>query len=324
MEINVSVSAEKVVTDKKFVAAGNYKQIKLKLELSSDFDNLVVRVVLGNKSVTVLNGECYLPPLKTGRYIFGVYGYSVEDGKLVKRVSPQPTYLVVTYGSFNDDSDTPTELEEFYNQITNKFKSEIQDVNSKLDMTDIDISKALVKFKSIDNNNLSMTMKEYAETLLTELGGLYTNILTKQDRSDWKLIANTTLKEDVAEVSYSILNADEIHIEVMKGAPIAPDATTNVLYARLWGVPLIVKNALSNTTKCIVIHGRKICNEVILDYGVLSNYTEYNYSNAREGAFISKTAVNNMCGFYTSSANNVAKFSTGTKVRIWAKQKETK
>lgn len=123
MEINVNVTAEKVVTDKKFVAAGNYKQIKLKLELSSDFDNLVVRVVLNNKSVTVLNGECYLPPLKTGRYIFGVYGYSVEDGNLVKRVSPQPTYLVVTYGSFNDDSDTPTELEEFYQRINELVKS---------------------------------------------------------------------------------------------------------------------------------------------------------------------------------------------------------
>lgn len=201
--------------------------------------------------------------------------------------------------------------------------SEVESMISSIDMTDIDISQALVKFKSIDNNNLSVTMKEYAEALLTELDSLHTDISTKQDRSGWKLIANTTLKEDVTEISYSILNADEIHIEVMKGAPIAPDATTNALYARLWGVPLIVKNALSNTTKCIVIHGRKICNEVILDYGVLSNYTEYNYSNAREGAFISKTAVNNMCGFYTSSVNNVVKFSTGTRVRIWAKQKET-
>lgn len=65
MEINVNVTAEKVVTDKKFVAAGN-QQIKLKLELSSDFDNLVVRVVLNNKSVTVLNGECYCHRLKQG------------------------------------------------------------------------------------------------------------------------------------------------------------------------------------------------------------------------------------------------------------------
>lgn len=201
--------------------------------------------------------------------------------------------------------------------------SEVEGMISSIDMTDIDVSQALVKFKSIDENNLSMTLKEFAEAMMEYFKTYDEQISAKQNRSDWKLIANTTLKEDVAEVSYSILDADEIHIEVMKGAPIAPNATTNALYARLWGVPLIVKNALSNTTKCIVIHGRKICNEVILDYGVLSNYTEYNYSNAREGAFISKTAVNNMCGFYTSSANNVAKFSTGTKVRIWAKQKET-
>lgn len=145
MEINVNVTAEKVVTDKKFVAAGNFKQIKLKLELSSDFDNLVVRVVLNNKSVTALNGECYLPPLKTGRYIFGIYGYSVEDGKLVKRVSPQPTYLVVTYGSFNDDSDTPTELEEFYQRINELVKSTspvYKEVN-ELEFSDKDYSQPL-------------------------------------------------------------------------------------------------------------------------------------------------------------------------------------
>lgn len=145
MEINVNVTAEKVVTDKKFVAAGNFKQIKLKLELSSDFDNMVVRVVLNNKSVTALNGECYLPPLKTGRYIFGIYGYSVEDGKLVKRVSPQPTYLVVTYGSFNDDSDTPTELEEFYQRINELVKSTspvYKEVN-ELEFSDKDYSQPL-------------------------------------------------------------------------------------------------------------------------------------------------------------------------------------
>ncbi len=119
MEINLNVTAEKVVTDKKFVAAGNYKQIKLRLNLSADFDDLVVRATLNNKSVTAINGECYLPPLKTGRYILGVYGYASENGELVKRISPAPTYLVVTYGSCNDDSESPSELEEFYQKVEN-------------------------------------------------------------------------------------------------------------------------------------------------------------------------------------------------------------
>ena len=123
MEINANVTAEKVVTDKKFVAAGNFKQIKLNLVLSSDFDNLVVRVTLNNKSVTAINGECFLPPLKTGRYILGVYGYASENGELVKRISPEPTYLVVTYGSCNDDNESPSELEEFYQKVENLIKN---------------------------------------------------------------------------------------------------------------------------------------------------------------------------------------------------------
>ena len=123
MEINLNVTAQKVISDKKFVAAGNYKQIKLRLNLSADFDDLVVRVTLNNKSVTVINGECFLPPLKTGRYILGVYGYASENGELVKRISPEPTYLVVTYGSFNDDNDSPSELEEFYQKIADLVKN---------------------------------------------------------------------------------------------------------------------------------------------------------------------------------------------------------
>ena len=161
MEINVSVSAEKVVTDKKFVAAGNYKQIKLKLDLSGDFDDLVVRVVLGNKSVTVLNGECYLPPLKTGRYIFGVYGYSVEGGKLVKRVSPQPTYLVVTYGSFNDDSDTPTELEEFYQRI----KEIVENTSPGVEISDNDLLTQMTE------NDLVAPIFQSDNTIYTDSNG---------------------------------------------------------------------------------------------------------------------------------------------------------
>ena len=161
MEINVNVTAEKVVTDKKFVAAGNYKQIKLMLELSSDFDDLVVRVVLGNKSVTVLNGECYLPPLKTGRYIFGVYGYSIEDGKLVKRVSPQPTYLVVTYGSFNDDSESPTKFEEFYQQIKELFKN----TSPGTEISDNDLLTQMIE------NNLVVPVFQNDNAIYTDSNG---------------------------------------------------------------------------------------------------------------------------------------------------------
>ncbi len=161
MEINVNVTAEKVVTDKKFVAAGNYKQIKLKFELSSDFDDLVVRVVLGNKSVTVINGECYLPPLKTGRYIFGVYGYSIEDGKLVKRVSPQPTYLVVTYGSCNDDNESPTEFEEFYQQI----KELVKNTSPGTEISDNDLLTQMVE------NNLVTPIFQNDNAIYTDSNG---------------------------------------------------------------------------------------------------------------------------------------------------------
>lgn len=143
MEISVNATAEKVVTDKKFVAAGNYKQIKLKLNLSADFDNLVVRVTLNNKSVTAINGECYLPPLKTGRYIFGVYGFATVNGELVKRISPQPTYLVVTYGSCNEDDESPSELEEYYSRVNRLIDEDIEKYTKKAVDRANDISETL-------------------------------------------------------------------------------------------------------------------------------------------------------------------------------------
>ena len=137
----------------------------------------------------------------------------------------------------------------------------------------------------------------------------------------WELVVDTTLSQDVQSVSYAILNADEVHIEIMGDTPIAPKATTNSTYATLWGVNLIVQNALSNSIKTIVIHGQKIGDDVIMNYGVLSNFYAYNYQSTRIGAFISRKAINNTIGFYANSVNNEVKFVAGTRVRIWAKRR---
>ncbi len=137
----------------------------------------------------------------------------------------------------------------------------------------------------------------------------------------WELVVDTTLEQEVFQVSYAIKNAEEVHIEVTADTPIAPKASTNALYAKLWGADLIVQNALSNSIKTIVIHGQKIGDDVVMNYGPLSNFNAYNYQSTRIGAFISKPAINNTIGFYTSSVNNEVSFVAGTRVRIWAKRR---
>ena len=60
--------------------------------------------------------------------------------------------------------------------------SEVESMISSIDMTDIDISQALVKFKSIDNNNLSLTLKEFAEAMMQYFQTYDEQISAKQDK----------------------------------------------------------------------------------------------------------------------------------------------
>lgn len=83
--------------------------------------------------------------------------------------------------------------------------SEVEGMISSIDMTDIDISQALVKFKSIDNNNLSMTMKEFAEAMMEYFKQYDEQISAKQDKivlgdglkwQNGKLCLSTAIQSD--------------------------------------------------------------------------------------------------------------------------------
>lgn len=171
-----------------------------------------------------------------------------------------------------------------------------------------EIAKLLMQAGSVTDNLSLADMATAAELLLP---------------AQWELVTDTILQEDITDFRRRIENAEEVHIEVTKDTPIAPNATTNVLYAKLWGSDLIVQNALSPSVKCIVIHGQKLGDDVIMNYGLLSNFNAFNYSATRIGAYISEKAQNNNIGFYTSSANSTVKFTSGTRIRIWAKRRST-
>ncbi|MCM1286542.1 MAG: hypothetical protein NC213_10225, partial [Acetobacter sp.] len=122
-------STDVIITEKSDkLTSGNVNRIKCIFELSEDFDDLEVRAVFNGVACTVVNGECYAPELAKGRCIIGVYGYSIDNGKVVERVSPAPCAENVYSGSYkgnevDSQNPAPTELEEFYQRISALIKN---------------------------------------------------------------------------------------------------------------------------------------------------------------------------------------------------------
>ncbi len=104
------------------LTSGNEQQIRCVFNLSEEYSNLIVRAVFNGEYRTLVDGECFAPELDEGRCVIGVYGYSEENGKIVKRISPVPCEEYVYEGSYSDknkevDDTSPSELEEYYSSI---------------------------------------------------------------------------------------------------------------------------------------------------------------------------------------------------------------
>ncbi len=84
--------------------------------------------------------------------------------------------------------------------------SEIEDMISIIDMTDINVSQSLVKFKSIDENVLSMTMKEFAEAMMQYFQTYDEQISAKQD----KIVLGDGLKWQNGKLCLDIENGDNL------------------------------------------------------------------------------------------------------------------
>lgn len=84
--------------------------------------------------------------------------------------------------------------------------SEVESMISSIDMTDIDVSQALVKFKSVDNRNLSLTLKEFAEAMMQYFQTYDSQITAKQD----KIVLGDGLKWENGKLCLDIENGDNL------------------------------------------------------------------------------------------------------------------
>lgn len=121
--LNIKVTQQAVILQNRDpVTAENVNQIRCVVELDPAYADLVVRVCMNGQFATVVDGQCFAPPLQEGMCRLGVYGYAVDGEQLVQRISPEPCVFYVRPGSYDlaaveTDAPDPTELESYYAKV---------------------------------------------------------------------------------------------------------------------------------------------------------------------------------------------------------------
>ncbi len=101
MNLKVDVTKERVViTECHVVTEGEYCVNECEFQLPEYFDGLTVTAVFNDIPVPLLNNRCYIPLLKKGGAVLGVYAYRKNGDALELMYSPKPTAFYVEEGSY--------------------------------------------------------------------------------------------------------------------------------------------------------------------------------------------------------------------------------
>lgn len=144
MQVNVTANYIKI-TEPSIINKGEYNVSPVEFTFSEEYNNLEKRAIFtasNGKSflVEITDDTCIIPEeaLKLqGNVILGVYAYENENGKLLKRYSPNIASFFVDKGSYKEVeklSIPSKELVDMYDKVTNI----IDEVQTKLDNGEFD------------------------------------------------------------------------------------------------------------------------------------------------------------------------------------------
>lgn len=131
--MKVSVSEKEVkITELSVVCEGDCGVNKCFFILPKSFDGLSVTAVFGGVPVPLINGQCFIPRLKSGNATLGVYAYKRDGENLELMYSPKSTYFYVEKGSFTDEvvEEAVPEIsrfEEFCGMLTSYCEEQIKE-----------------------------------------------------------------------------------------------------------------------------------------------------------------------------------------------------
>ncbi len=99
--MKVKVTEKQVmITEITPVNEGEYGINECEFILPESFKELCVTAVFNGVAVQLVNSKCFVPSLKNGNCILGVYAYRQNSGETEIMYSPKPTIFFVDKGSF--------------------------------------------------------------------------------------------------------------------------------------------------------------------------------------------------------------------------------
>ena len=117
------------------VNSGEYNIQNIEFEFSSEYEGLTKMAVFSNEdeafTTMITNGSCIIPSeiLQTdGTIGVGVYGYSVNGDKLIKRYSPKPVFFNVELGSYQLAKESVDPSSDIITQILAQLESQGEDI----------------------------------------------------------------------------------------------------------------------------------------------------------------------------------------------------
>lgn len=117
------------------VNSGEYNIQNIEFEFSNEYEGLTKMAVFSNEdeafTTMITNGSCIIPSeiLQTdGTIGVGVYGYSVNGDKLIKRYSPKPVFFNVELGSYQLAQESQDPSSDIITQILAQLESQGEDI----------------------------------------------------------------------------------------------------------------------------------------------------------------------------------------------------
>lgn len=117
------------------VNSGEYNIQNIEFEFSNEYEGLTKMAVFSNEdeafTTMITNGSCIIPSeiLQTdGTIGVGVYGYSVNGDKLIKRYSPKPVFFNVELGSYQLAQESVDPSSDIITQILAQLESQGEDI----------------------------------------------------------------------------------------------------------------------------------------------------------------------------------------------------
>ncbi len=213
--MKVDVTKERVaITECHVVTEGEYCVNECEFQLSDCFDGLTVTAVFNDIPVPLLNNRCFIPSLKKGGAVLGVYAYRKNGEELELVYSPKPTAFYVDEGSYTGASgveETPeiSRYEEYctmlsqlcenlISQIDYVSKSSLtQEISSQCTHSQVPTAKAVFDSEKEINQILNENVNELTQKQTAFMGAV-SNALKGEKAG------NILVIDDVSPVAHNI------------------------------------------------------------------------------------------------------------------------